>query len=88
MSCRYICPATLESFFDSCIEIPINHYYPADSAKLVTFDYSSLLTSQTGAKSQVIDISSMPANQIKSVDDSENNPTEKSTFLQMLQGKI
>ena len=90
MSCQTICPATLESFFDSCIENPIDFFHNPDSARLVpvTFNYSSLLTTPTKTKSQALPNSSTPANLIKSVDESaENNATEKSTFLQMLQGK-
>ncbi len=90
MSYQFICPATLESFFDSCIEIPVNSHYLPDSARLVpvTFNYSSLLTTPTKTKSQALPNSSTPANLIKSVDESaENNATEKSTFLQMVQGK-
>ncbi len=76
-SCKMIVPATLESFFDSCIQIPNSHITISDSVKLVpiTFDYSALLTAQTNATLPAVD-TTFPAY-------NSENVYEKETFLQM-----
>lgn len=81
-SCKMIVPATLESFLDSCIQIPNSHITISDSVKLVpiTFDYSALLTAQTNAKLHAIDTANPTYS--GACDDSEN-VHEKTTFLQM-----
>jgi len=81
MSCRSIYLDTLESYFDSCIEI--DDGFRPDSARLVpvTFDYSFFLTTPTKTKSEAGEISSIPAKNRTPVDDDlENDATEMMSY--------